>query len=287
ANEFSGKVRAVLDDRGKVLKQAGPATPVEVLGLDGVPAAGDHFNVVESEKAARQLVSHRREQRRRKETARVGPSIQDLIARKKTPTLKVVLRADVQGSSEALKQALLEQSTDKVKVEVIFNGVGAITQNDVKMASAGDAVIIGFNTKPVGKAAQVAESEKVTIHSFGVIYEAIDKVREFMVGLLEPEYREKEQGEAEVRALFPIPRLGTVAGCRVVKGHIRRDSHIRVVRNGEVIHTGVVYSLRVFKDDVKEVREGFECGIVVDNFTEVEPEDILQAFEIETIPPSL
>lgn len=287
ANEFSGKVRAVLDDRGKVLKQAGPSTPVEVLGLDGVPAAGDHFNVVESEKAARQLVSHRREQRRRKETARVGPSIQDLIARKKTPTLKVVLRADVQGSSEALKESLLEQSTDKVKVEVIFNGVGAITQNDVKMASAGEAVIIGFNTKPVGKAAQLAEHEKVPIHSYSVIYEAIDKVRELMVGLLEPEYREKDQGEAEVRALFPIPRLGTVAGCRIVKGFVRRDSHIRVVRNGEVIHTGAVQSLRVFKDDVKEVREGFECGIVVDNFTGVEPEDILQAYEIETIPPSL
>ncbi len=287
ANEYSGKVRAILDDRGKVFREAGPSTPVEVLGLDGVPAAGDRFNVVESEKAARQLVSHRREQRRRKETARVGPSIQDLIARKKTPTLKIVLRADVQGSSEALRESLLEQSTDKVKVEVIFNGVGAITQNDVKMASAGEAVIIGFNTKPVGKAAQLADHEKVDIHSFSVIYEAIDKVRELMVGLLEPEYREKEQGEAEVRALFPIPRLGTVAGCRVVKGHIRRDSHIRVVRDGEIIHTGAVYSLRVFKDDVKEVREGFECGIVVDNFTEVQPEDILQAYEIETIPPSL
>jgi translation initiation factor IF-2 len=287
ANEFSGKVRGMLDDRGRVLDEVGPSTPVEVLGLDGVPSAGDRFNVVESEKAARQLVTHRREVRRRKESARTGPSIADLIQRKKTPTLKIVLRADVQGSAEALKQALLELSTEKVKVEVISAGVGAITQTDVKTASAGEAVIIGFNTKPVGKAGQIADTEKVPVYTFNVIYNALDKTRELMVGLLEPEYRERDQGEAEVRALFPIPKVGVVAGCRVMRGLIQRSSHVRVVRAGTVIHKGKIASLRVIKEDVKEVREGFECGIVIDNFPEVEPGDILQAFEIETIAPTL
>ncbi|MBZ5714419.1 translation initiation factor IF-2 [Nannocystis pusilla] len=287
ANEFSGKVRGMLDDRGRALEEVGPSTPVEVLGLDGVPSAGDRFNVVESEKAARQLVTHRREVRRRKESARSGPSIADFIQRKKTPTLKIVLRADVQGSAEALKQALLELSTDKVKVEVISSGVGAITQTDVKTASAGEAVIIGFNTKPVGKAGQIADAEKVPVHTFNVIYNALDKTRELMVGLLEPEYRERDQGEAEVRALFPIPKVGVVAGCRVMRGLIQRTSHVRVVRGGTVIHKGRISSLRVVKEDVKEVREGFECGIVIDSFPEVEPGDILQAFEIETIAPTL
>ncbi|MDC0715374.1 translation initiation factor IF-2 [Nannocystis bainbridge] len=287
ANEFSGKVRGMLDDRGRTLEDVGPSTPVEVLGLDGVPSAGDRFNVVESEKAARQLVTHRREVRRRKESARSGPSIADFIQRKKTPTLKIVLRADVQGSAEALKQALLELSTDKVKVEVISSGVGAITQTDVKTASAGEAVIIGFNTKPVGKAGQIADAEKVPVYTFNVIYNALDKTRELMVGLLEPEYRERDQGEAEVRALFPIPKIGVVAGCRVTRGLIQRSHHVRVVRGGTIIHKGRISSLRVLKDDVKEVREGFECGIVIDSFPEVEPGDILQAFEIETIAPTL
>jgi translation initiation factor IF-2 len=287
ANEFSGKVRAIFNDRGKKLKEVGPSTPVEVLGLDGAPQAGDRFAVVENEKAARQLVAHRREVRRRKESVRTGPSIHDLIARKKIPTLKIVLRADVQGSAEALKQALLELSTEKVTVEVIFSGVGAITQTDVKMASAGEAVIIGFSTKPVGKAGQVAEHENVPIFVFDVIYDALDKVRELMIGQLEPEYREKELGEAEVRALFPIPRLGVVAGCRVIKGMVRRNGGIRVVREGRVLHKGSVQSLRIFKEDVKEVRDGFECGIVVEGFGDVQPGDILQSFEIETIAPTL
>jgi translation initiation factor IF-2 len=287
ANEFSGKVRGILDDKGKALENVGPSTPVEVLGLDGVPSAGDRFNVVESEKAARQLVSHRRETRRRKESVRTGPSIQDFIQRKKTPTLKIVMRADVQGSAEALKQALLELSTEKVKVEVIFAGVGAITQTDVKTASAGEAVIIGFNTKPVGRAAPTAESEKVPIYTFNVIYDALDKTRELMLELLEPEYRERDQGEAEVRALFPIPKVGVVAGCRVIRGLVQRTSHVRVVRGGTVIHKGRIASLRVVKEDVREVREGFECGIVVDNFPEIEPGDIIQAFEMETIAPTL
>ena len=287
ANEYSGKVRGILDDKGKALDTVGPSTPVELLGLDGVPSAGDRFNVVENEKAARQLISHRRETRRRKESVRTGPSIQDFLQRKKTPTLKIVMRADVQGSAEALKQALLDLRTEKVKVEVVLAGVGAITQTDVKMASAGEAVIIGFNAKPVGKAAQTADSEKVSIFVFNVIYDALDKVRELMLGLLEPEYREREQGEAEVRALFPIPKIGVVAGCRVTRGLIQRSSHVRVVRRGVIVHKGRIGSLRVMKDDVKEVRDGFECGIVIDTFPEIEPGDIIQAFDMEMLTPTL
>ena len=230
ANEYTGKIRGMFDDRGKKVKQVGPGTPVEVLGMDGVPSAGDRFDSVESDKDAKALVAHRREKRRRKESARSGPSVLDLIAKKNQPTLKLVLRADVQGSAEALRQSLEELSTDKVKVEVIFTGVGAINENDVKYASAGGATVIGFNVKPVGKAAAVAESEGVRVVQYSVIYRATEEVREMMIDLLEPEYREVEQGAAEVRALFPIPRLGVVAGCRVIKGKITRSSHCRVRR---------------------------------------------------------
>jgi translation initiation factor IF-2 len=287
ANEASGKVRGIFDDRGKKLKEAPAGTPVEVLGLDGVPSAGDKFNVVESERAAKQLISHRRDSRRRKESVRSGPSVLDLIKKQKTPTFKVVLRGDTQGSVEAVKESLENLSTEKVKVEVIFTGVGAINETDVKFAQAGEAAIFGFNVKPAGKAGQVADTEKVPIHSFNVIYEATDKAKDLMVDLLEPEYREKAQGEAEVRALFPIPRLGTVAGCRVIKGTVYRDSHVRVRREDEVVHEGVVGSLRVFKEDVKEVGDGKECGIVVQGFAGVAPGDIIEAFALETIRPEL
>jgi translation initiation factor IF-2 len=287
ADEASGKVRGIFDDRGRKLTEAGPSTPVEVLGLDTVPAAGDPVNVVENDRDAKTLITHRREQRRRKESVRTGPSIQELLQRRKTAVVKIVLRADVQGSAQAVKQALEDLSTDKVKVEVIKAEVGQINETDVKYARAGEAVIFGFNVKTTGKAAPVAEAEGVAIHTFEVIYAATDKCRELMIGMLEPEYREKEQGEAEVRALFPIPRLGVVAGCRVTRGIIQRSSHVRVVRQGKVLFSGTIHSLRVFKDDVKEVKDGFECGIVVDGFPGVQEGDVIQAFEVEAITPSL
>jgi translation initiation factor IF-2 len=287
ANEYQGKVRGLYDDCGRSLKEAGPSTPVEVLGLSGVPAAGDRVDVVESDKDAKALVTYRREQRKRKESVRTGPSIQEMLQRKKTPVLKVVLKSDVQGSAQAVKDALEELSTEKVKVEVIKAEVGQINENDVKYARAGEAVIFGFNVKTAGKAAPIADQEGVEIYTFSVIYEATDKCTELMIGLLEPEYREREQGEAEVRALFPIPRLGVVAGCRVTRGLIQRSSHVRVLRGNQVLHKGTINSLRVFKDDVKEVKEGFECGIVVEGFAEIQPGDVIRAFEVEAIPPTL
>jgi translation initiation factor IF-2 len=287
AGECTGKVRRLLDDQGHVMDEAGPSTPVELLGLDGVPGAGDPVHAVESEKDAKTLVQHRREQRRRKEHVAGGPSIHEMLQRRRTPVLKVVLKADVQGSAEAVRQAVEGLSTERVKVEVVKADVGAINETDVKFAKAGEAHIIGFNVKTAGKAAQIAEQEKVAIHTFSVIYDALEEVRGLMLGLLEPEYREREQGEAEVRALFTIPKTGVVAGCRVTRGFIQRQSKVRVVRAGVVVHTGGISSLKHFKEDVKEVKEGFECGIVVDGYPDVQPGDVIQAYELEAIPPTL
>jgi len=287
ANEYHGKVRGLFDPAGRQLEEVGPSTPVEVLGLSGVPAAGDTVNVVENDRDAKALVAYRRELRRRKESVRTGPSIQELLNRKKTPVLKVVLRADVQGSAQALAHALEDLSTEKVKVEVLKAEVGQINETDVKYARAGDAVIFGFNVKTTGKAAPIAEAEGVPIHTFSIIYEATELAKQLMIGLLEPEYREREQGEAEIRALFPIPRLGVVAGCRVTRGTITRNSHVRVVRDGDVLFDGVISSLRVHKDDVREVKDGFECGIVVDGFGGIREGDVIQAYDVEAIPPTL
>jgi translation initiation factor IF-2 len=288
ATEYSGKVRDLFTPTGKKVDEATPSTPVEVLGLDGAPPAGERFYVVDSDRDARALVAHRREQRRRRESVRSGPSALERLKSKRTPILKVVLKADVQGSAEALRETLEDLSTPKVRVEVIAAGVGAINESDVKIAAAADnPLIVGFNVKTVGKAAPLAEQEKIPIETFSVIYEAADRIRERMIDLLEPEYREIELGQAEVRALFPIPRLGVVAGCRVVRGSVTRTSYVRVRRGDALLHTGKISSLRVFKDDVKEVKEGQECGIVVAEFTDVQPGDILEAFELETIRPEL
>lgn len=285
ANEFSGKVRGLRSDTGKQVKEAGPGTPVEVTGLDGVPSAGDRFDVVENEKAAKQLVDHRRLKRKRRESVQSVPM--GLARLQKTPTLKVVLRADAQGSVEVLKQVIEQLSTEKVKAKVIFAGVGAINENDVKFASAGDAVIVGFNVKPTGKAAPIADRKKVGIHLFDVLYNVAEVLTEKMIDLLEPVYRERDLGEAHVRMLFPIPSIGVVAGCRVLKGKVTRHSHVRVRRGAEVVFSGTVGSLRVVKRSVPEVSEGHECGIVVEDFLDVQPDDLIEAYEIEALRPSL
>ncbi len=288
AGETYGKVRNLFSTTGEKLKEAGPSVPLDVQGLSGAPSAGERFHIVESEKDAKQLVAHRREHRRRKESVNAGPTrVLERLKEKRTPTLKIVVKADVQGSAEALEQTLEDLSTPKVRVEVIYAGVGAISENDVKLAHAGQAVIIGFNVKPVGKAAPLAESEGVDIRSYEVIYKAADDVLELMVDQLEPERVERPMGEAEVRALFPIPRLGTVCGSRVIKGSVTRNSYARVRREGKLIHEGKISSLRVFKDDVREVKEGHECGIVVDGLDAVEPGDVIEAYEVDLVRPTL
>jgi translation initiation factor IF-2 len=274
----------MLDDLGNQIKVAGPSTPIELLGLDGVPDAGEMLNVADDEKVAKQVVEHRRQQRRKKELASTGKiSLENLMERiqeGETHELKIVLKADVQGSSEALKASLIKQSTEKVKVNVISAGVGGITESDVNLAKAGGAVIVGFHVRPAGKSAKHAEKEDVEIKLYDVIYEALEDVRRAMAGLLAPIKREHEIGKLEVRDTFTIPKAGTVAGCMVIEGRVLRRSLLRVIRDAVQIYEGKVGSLRRFKEDVSEVKEGYECGLMVQGFNDLKVGDVVEAYEI-------
>ena len=282
--EHMGKVRAMLDDTGEFVTEAGPSMPVELLGIDGVPDAGEVFNVAPDEKMAKTVVEHRRQQKRKKELATTGKiSLENLMERISeggSKELKVVLKADVHGSSEALRDALTKQSTDKVSVNVISSGVGGITESDVNLAKAGGAVIVGFHVRPAGKSAKLAEQEGVEIKLYDIIYEALDEVKAAMAGLLAPIKKEKEMGRAEVRDTFSIPKRGVVAGCMVTSGRISRKALLRVIRDSVHIHVGRVGSLRRFKDEASEVKEGFECGLIVDGFNDIKVGDIIEAYEI-------
>jgi translation initiation factor IF-2 len=291
AGEYSGKIRAMLGDKGQSLTEAGPSTPVEVLGLDGVPDAGEVFNVVADEKAAKALAEHRHEARRKKElagTSRVSlENILDKIKSGEVKEVKVVLKADVQGSVEAVANALSRLSTETVGVNVISTGVGGITESDVGLAKASSAIVVGFNVRPAGKAQQMAEQEGVDIKLYQVIYDAIDDVKKAMVGMLAPISREKLMGKAEVRQVFTIPKAGTIAGSFITEGKITRKAQLRLVRDSVVIYTGKVGSLRRFKDDVSEVAQGYECGLSIEGYGDVKEGDVIEAFEIETVAPTL
>jgi translation initiation factor IF-2 len=291
AGEFSGKVRAMLGDNGQNVSEAGPSTPVEVLGLDGVPDAGEIFNVVDDEKAAKSLVEHRRDTRRKKDlagTTRVSlENILDKIKAGEVKEVKIVLKADVQGSIEAVANALTNLSTDAVGVNVISTGVGGITESDVSLAKASSAVIIGFNVRPAGKSQQLAEQEGVDIKLYQVIYDAIDDVKKAMVGMLSPVLREKLLGRAEVRQVFTIPKAGTIAGAFVTEGKVTRKAQLRLIRDSVVVFTGKVGSLRRFKDDASEVAQGYECGISIDGYGDLKEGDVIEAFEIESVAPTL
>ncbi|HVV16139.1 MAG TPA: translation initiation factor IF-2 [Polyangia bacterium] len=291
AGEYSGKIRAMLGDKGQSISEAGPSTPVEVLGLDGVPDAGESFNAVSDEKAAKTLVEHRHEQRRKKELAgssRVSlENILDKIKSGEVKEVKVILKADVQGSVEAVANALTKLSTESVGVNVISTGVGGITESDVSLAKASSAVVIGFNVRPAGKAQQLAEQEDVDIKLYQVIYDAIDDVKKAMVGMLAPISREKLMGKAEVRQVFNIPKAGTIAGSFIIDGKITRKAQLRLVRDSVVLYTGKVGSLRRFKEDVSEVAQGYECGLSIEGYNDVREGDIIEAFEIETVAATL
>jgi translation initiation factor IF-2 len=286
-----GRVRAMMNERGEQVDDVGPGYPVEVLGLSGVPVAGDEFNVVEDEKAAKEVATHRAEKARQKELGSVRKAtLEDLFAQAKSgggKVLNVVVKADVQGSSEAVSQALQKAATKKVGVKILDSGVGAITKSDVLTAAAGTAVIVGFNTKPETEVEQIASQQGVKILLFDIIYEAVDKIREEMASLLEPIVREKPLGKAEVRALFNIPKIGAIAGSAVTEGVVKRAAQVRVMRERKVVHTGKIGSLKRLKDDVREVAAGFECGIGVDGYGDVKPGDVLEVFELEEIRPSL
>jgi translation initiation factor IF-2 len=291
AGEFIGKVRAMLDDKGRNLEEAGPSTPVEVLGLSGVPEAGESLNSVADEKQAKELVEHRRDSRRKKELGSQSKvSLENILERIKegaVKELKVVLKADVQGSAEALKSSLGSLSTEQVKVDVISSGVGGITESDVNLAKAGNAIIVGFHVRPAGKAQQLAEQEGVQINLYDIIYEALDEVKKAMAGLLAPVRREKALGKAEIRQVFTIPKVGAIGGSFVTEGTIRRNSQMRLVRDSVQIYVGKLTSLRRFKDDVREVVQGYECGIGLENYNDIKVGDVVEAYEIEEIAATL
>ena len=288
--EEMGKVRALMDDKGRQLQSAGPSTPVEVLGLSGVPRAGEVLNVVTDERASKELVEFRRNKRVEKERAKAGPvSLDKLLDAMKAglKELKVILKADVQGSVEALSSALIKLTTPQVKVTVIQAGVGGITETDVNLAKAGNAIIIGFHVRPAGKASALAEQEGVDIKLYDIIYDALDDVKRAMAGLLAPVKRDKMLGKAEVRELFNIPKIGVVLGCFVTEGLVRRSAHCRLIRDSVLIYTGRLGSLRRFKDDVREVQQGYECGMTIEGYLDVKVGDVIESFEVEEIAPTL
>ncbi|HEX3126531.1 MAG TPA: translation initiation factor IF-2 [Thermoanaerobaculia bacterium] len=287
-----GRVRSMSDDTGKRVQQAGPSTPVEVTGFNDLPDAGDLLQVVEDEIKARGIAEYRQLEQRRKELAPAHGrlSLEQLFNRiqeGEAKELAVVVKADVQGSLEVLRDALGKQSTDKVKVQVLHAGVGAITTNDVLLASASKAIIIGFNVRPERTAVELAEKEEVDIRLHTVIYELIDELRKAMTGLLEPTFREVAAGRAEVRDTFKVPKVGTIAGCHVVEGVIHRSDSVRLVRDNRVVFEGKIASLRRFKDDASEVRTGFDCGIGLDRFQDFKPGDFIEAYTNEEVAPVL
>lgn len=288
AGSHAGKVRALIDDTGRRISEAGPSTPVEVIGFSDVPSSGDIFTVVEDEKRARQIALSRQQKLKLAEIARSRKlTLDELYAKIKEGEIRelfIIIKGDVQGSVEALKDALENITHPQVKVKVIHSSVGGINESDVMLATASSAIIIGFNVRPELKASQVAEKEGVDIRLYNVIYEAIEDVKKALEGLLEPTLREKALGRAEVRQIFPISRIGTVAGCYVVDGYMSRSCDgIRVIRDNIVVYEGKIGSLKRFKDDVKEVQTGYECGIMVENFNDIKVGDILENYIIEKI----
>jgi translation initiation factor IF-2 len=281
-----GRVRAMLDYTGKRVKDAGPGSPVEILGLSGVPEAGTRFEVVEHERQARDRAQQAEEKLRRQELAQGGSrrSLEDLLGQGGMQDLNLVIKADVAGSVEALKEALAKLSTDEVRVNIVRSGVGALTDSDVMLGSASDGILLGFNVRPTNTAKQVAEREGVEIRTYDVIYKALEEIEAAMRGMLAPEQREQETGTAEVRQTFRTPNAGVVAGCMVTSGEIFRNNRVRLVRDGTVVYEGNIGSLKRFRDDARSVREGFECGIGIENFDDVKEGDVLEFFEIVEVP---
>ncbi|MGG7097500.1 translation initiation factor IF-2 [Clostridium sardiniense] len=282
-----GRIRAMFDDTGKKIKSAGPSIPVEILGLSEVPAAGDRFNQVKDEKTARNMAEIRKEKDKTDSlNARHRVSLEDLYSQIKEGTVKeldIVVKADVQGSVEAIRQSLEKLSTDDVKVRVIHGGVGAITETDISLATASNAIVIGFNVRPDSNSVAAAEREGVDVKTYRIIYDAIEDVKSAMIGMLEPEYKEVVLGKAEVRETYKISSVGTIAGCYVLDGKITRNSDIRVIRDGIVVFESTLASLKRFKDDAKEVRSGYECGLSIEKFNDLKEGDIIEAYTMEAI----
>ena len=282
AGQCSGKVKAMHDERGNKIKEAGPATPISILGLDGAPQAGDKFNVFDDEREAKGIAS-KRTQLQREQSVRTQRHITlDEIGRRIAlgdfKELNVILKGDVDGSVEALTDSFLKLSTDEIQVNIIHKGVGAITESDVLLASASDAIIIGFNVRPMGNARQIADKEEIDIRMYSIIYAAINDLKDAMEGMLSPEMKEEITGTAEIRETFKISKIGTIAGCMVISGKIYKDSGIRLIREGVVVYSGELSSLKRFKDDAKEVAKGYDCGMQIKNYNDIKENDIIECF---------
>jgi translation initiation factor IF-2 len=282
AGQNSGKVKAMQDERGNAIIEAGPSTPVSILGLDGAPQAGDKFNVFEDEKEAKQIAVKRtqlvREQSVRTQKHITLDEIGRRIAVGEFKELNIILKGDVDGSVEALTDSFQKLSTDEILINIIHKAVGAITESDVLLASASDAIIIGFNVRPTGNARQIADKEEIDIRNYSIIYDAINDLKDAMEGMLAPKFKEEISGNAEVRETFKISKVGTIAGCMVTSGKIFRNSSIRIIREGVVINSGVLSSLKRFKDDAKEVAKGYDCGLQVKNYNDLRIGDVIEAY---------
>ena len=282
AGKHHGKIKAMHDERGNIVTVAGPSTPVSVLGLDGAATAGDKFNVFEDEKEAKQIASKRsqlmREQSVRTQRHITLDEIGRRIALGQFKELNIILKGDVDGSVEALSDSFSKLSTEEIQINIIHKGVGAITETDVMLASASDAIIIGFNVRPAGNARQLADKEEIDIRYYSIIYAAIDDLKDAMEGMLAPEMKEEVLGTAEIREIFKISKVGSIAGCMVMDGKIARTSKIRIIREGVVVHTGELIALKRFKDDVKEVAKGYDCGIQIKGYNDIEERDVIEAY---------
>jgi translation initiation factor IF-2 len=287
AGIYSGRVRAMFNDRGKKVDEATPSMPVEILGSLGIPNSGDPFQVTDNEKVARQVGDKRQELKKVEEAQNVKKitldNLYDSIQEGEVQELKVVIKGDVHGSVEALQSSLEKLSTKEVRLNAIHASAGAINEGDIMLAAASNAIVIGFHVRPTPRAQAVAEQEKVEIRKYNIIYKAVEDIKAAMEGMLAPDLEEATIGQVEVRETFKVPKIGTIAGCYVTSGKVRRGSNVHIIRDGVQIYSGKVGSLKRFKDDAREVEAGYECGIGVDDFNDIKVGDQLEVYEIKEI----
>ena len=285
AGVYSGRIRTIINDREQKLNQIGPSTPAKITGLSGVPQAGDSFLSVKDEQEAKEISLRRNQLKREYDFRRPHgvvtlEKVFDQIKEGQIKEVRLVIKADVDGSVEVLADTLSKISTDEVKTNIIHHGVGAITESDVLLAAASSAIIIGFQVTPDSRARELARKEKVDIRQYNIIYEAENDVRKALEGLLSPTISESFVGAAEVRNVFKVPKIGQVAGCYVKEGRLNRKDKVKLVRDGKTIYTGIIASLRRFKDDAREVKEGFECGVGIENFNDIKVGDVIETYEM-------
>ncbi|MGB9499338.1 MAG: translation initiation factor IF-2 [Dissulfuribacterales bacterium] len=286
---YYGKIRIMFDDKGNQIKEAGPAIPVEIVGLSGVPMAGDELAVLSAEKDAKQVSSHRLQKQRAKELARTSrlslEKLYEKLMEGEVKDLNLIIKADVQGSIEALKDSLTKLSIDEVKIGVLHSAVGPIRESDISLAAVSNAIILGFNVRPTAKVAMIAEEENVDIRYYDIIYNAIKEIKDAVFGMMDAKFEERVMGEAEVRETFHVPSIGTIAGCYVTSGKIKRGSRVRLIRDGIVTYDGKIVTLRRFKDDAKEVAQNYECGIHIENYNDIKIGDIIECYYMEEVKP--